>query len=114
MEDVGIDLEVGAAVVSPKEFITEVYEMVRLKAKRNPRRADFYFEMIPRMGGELWWMSPDHPAALMLAEGEIVPKGEFSGPLGKVVVYESTHVRACVDAIIEYCNTFELVIDKSE
>jgi hypothetical protein len=71
-----------------------------------------YFEMIPRMGGDLWWMAPDHPVALMLVEGGVLPEGEFSGPLGKVIVFESQHVRRCVDVLIEYCNTFNLAVEK--
>lgn len=112
--EVAIDLEEPNTTISTEQFITEVYELVQKHAKRNEGkvlRSDFYYEMIPRLQGDVWWMAVDHPVALMLVQNEFKPVGEFSGMLGMVVIYEGPVVKRCIDAIIDYCQEFKLSVE---
>jgi hypothetical protein len=108
-----IDLDLESNV-SSKEFIGDVYEIVRSKAKRAEIfTSDFYFEMIPRMGKDVWWMAVDHPVALMFAQNNHDFVGDFNGPLGRVVVHSGKDVDQCIDAIIRYCDDFQLPVTKN-
>lgn len=111
MNDETIDMEAQEQTVTPQEFIGELYEIVKAKSRRDSvYRQDFLFEMIPYLG-DVWWMSVEHPLALMLAQNGYASIQSFKGDCGDVVVYQSSDVNRCVDSIIEYCKSFGYAVE---
>ncbi len=109
-EYISLDLESN---VSPNEFIAEVYDIV---AKRHRRMhgvypSDFLYDMIPSCAEQVvWWMSFDHPIALMLKQNDFKCIKSESGPHGTIEIYTDVNVKECRECIIRYCREFGLVV----
>jgi hypothetical protein len=112
MEDVEIQID------EIKDFIIETYHIVLKACHRTPEEGcyehDFYFHMIPI--GNAWWMSSDHPVAIMLTDNNYqhLAKMAVQAGAGEVVVYSNEMVRECINSLVEYCRDKGLKILKTE
>lgn len=97
-----------------KDFVTEAYNIVLDNCNKTSEQGchvrDFLFQMIPQTNS--WWMSEDHPIALMLADNNFKPLNKFVGAHGTVVVFGKEEVNICIKSIVEYCEERGLKVNR--
>jgi len=124
MFPIPLEEEEEEEVVPPDQFVREIYDIA---AKRGHRKladgiypSDLLYDMIPQVlnDGEttVWWMSQNHPIALMLLENDINSDGQYEelasmkSNLGKVIIYPDDMVKECRDCLINLCREYSLDI----
>lgn len=113
--DIELQME-SVSTSSQEETITGIYNDICSKVfKESLSRFDLYYEMI-MPNNNYCWMSVDHPVAQVLKSNEITYQGKpreasFDCVYGYVVVYQKKLVDACVDALVELCHEYNLIIN---
>ncbi len=106
MEDIEIQMD------EIKDFVNETYTIVLQNSSRNSEEGcyarDFYSQMIPQ--NNAYWMSVDHPVAVMLSGNNFRPLSTFTGEFGDVVIYAKDTVETCVKSLVEYCVDYGLKV----
>lgn len=100
------------------EFITDLYDVVLLSSNKERDtgicREDFLFEMFHRsVGGRIfWWMSPNHPLAIMMHDNGYPPYDASTQGFGNASVFSDDVVQTCLDSLVDMCKRNALRINQ--
>lgn len=108
----------GSANNRENEFITELYDVVLSSSNRKRdegiHREDFLFEMFHRTvnGRIFWWMSPNHPLAIMMHDNGYPPYDASTHGFGNASVFSDDVVQTCLDSLVDMCKRNALSINQ--
>jgi len=99
----------GAAENRVNEFICELYDVV-LSVNHRTReegvyRTDFLFDMFHQtVNGEVyWWMSPNHPLAIMIEDNNYRPYIVPGSMFGTAYIFKDQVVQVCLGSLEDMC-----------